>query len=141
MPDQPPLRRLIYRSTSRITGGPSAVALELGRILETSRRRNPENGLTGALMLREQRFVQVLEGPDASVGETLGRIAVDPRHGDLEMLEDGGAAARVFGDWTMAYAGEFGLPDIPLSLSLVGSILSDAQTAMLGKLRAYLGNT
>lgn len=138
MSDAAPLRRLIYRSRSRLEGDAAAVAQELARILETSRTRNQASGLTGALLLRDGMFAQVLEGPPAAIGATFARIAVDPRHAALETLEDGPAPLRAFADWSMAYAGEADLPDIPLTLSFAGLMLNPAQDALLARLRACL---
>jgi hypothetical protein len=139
MHEDAPLRRLIYRSRSRIQGGPGATAREIGRILESARLYNQENDITGALMLGKAAFAQVLEGPGAPLDETFARIAVDPRHDGIEMIENGPAERRAFAGWTMAYAGALDAPDIPLTLSFASLMLNDLQTEILARLRRAVG--
>ena len=110
------LRRLLYLSHSRLTGDAAAVAAALGQILATARRRNAELGVTGALVLRQGRFAQALEGPHEAVQAVFDAIVADPRHSDLTVIEDAPVRARAFPAWSMAYAGEDGAPDIPLTL-------------------------
>jgi hypothetical protein len=59
---------------------------DLLAILEVSRRTNRDNGVTGLLMFDGKDFLQVLEGDEAAVRETYGRIAQDERHRDLNVL-------------------------------------------------------
>lgn len=110
------LRRLIYVSRSLLAGDPAAVAAGLADILSVARRHNAAAGVTGALVLHEGRFAQALEGEAATVQALLDRIRADPRHDGVEVVEDGAVAARAFPGWSMAYAGEDGAPDIPLTL-------------------------
>lgn len=133
------LRRIVYRSRSRLLGSAIETAAEFARILESSRRRNAESSLTGALMLREASFAQVLEGPPQAVAATLARIGADPRHDTIEMLEDHPVDLRAFAEWSMAYAGDIDTADIPLTLSFAGLMLNPTQSAILSRLRACLG--
>lgn len=111
------LRRLVYVSRSQISGDATEVAAALAKILETARRRNAELGVTGALVLRGgRRFAQVLEGEPDAVQAVFDSIAADPRHGEVTVTEDGPVAVRAFPGWSMAYVGEAGGPDIPLTL-------------------------
>jgi hypothetical protein len=138
MPDQdaaPTLRRLIYRSRSRLNGDPAGIAAAIASILETSRNRNEQYGLTGALLMRERRFAQALEGPADAVHAVFDRIAADPRHDDVELIEDGPVPARAFPGWTMAYAGDAGAADIPLTLRDALVPASPEQEAVLSRLR------
>lgn len=130
-----PVRQLIYRSHSQLAGGPREIGLALGRILEQSRNRNAAAGLTGALMLQDTWFVQLLEGEDAAVSEVFVRIGADARHGAVHVTTDFKAATRIFADWSMAYAGQAGLPDIPLTFSAT-SEMTLAQMRALAHLRA-----
>ena len=139
MPDHSPLRRAIYRSESLLRGTESEIGAELARILVASCRHNAESGVTGALLLRDSVFVQVLEGPAQSVADTLARIEADPRHNGITMLQDGEVAERVFATWSMAYAGEDAQSDIPLTLSLLETEMTEAQSSLLAELRTQLG--
>ena len=130
------LRRLVYVSRSQLTGDAVAVAVALAQILATSRRRNAELGVTGALMLQGWRFAQALEGPHAAVQSVFDSIAADPRHSEVTMAEDGPVAARAFPAWSMAYVGEDGTPDIPLTLVDAVRAAAPETEAVLQRLRA-----
>ncbi len=99
------LHRIIYVSRSLLHGDEDQVAAELRRILAVSRRNNASEGLTGALLLGQGSFAQVLEGPIVAVERAFERIQDDPRHADLVVVEVGAAATRAFPDWSMAFAG------------------------------------
>ena len=57
--------RLIYRSHSLLRGGKDEAGL--AEILKTGPSNNADLGITGALMLYDDWFAQVLEGPQAAV--------------------------------------------------------------------------
>ncbi len=77
--------------------------LALSGILATARRNNARDNITGALICREDLFLQWLEGPQAVVQALYGRIERDDRHTDLRCLISGPLAARVFPDWAMRH--------------------------------------
>ncbi len=91
--------QLAYISTSRlmITEG------FLDAILEVSRRNNLTSGLTGLLLSGGQRFLQVLEGPQADVLATYSRIQDDHRHFGVVRLSSKRITSRAFGEWAMAH--------------------------------------
>ncbi|MGQ0564687.1 MAG: BLUF domain-containing protein [Gemmobacter sp.] len=72
-------------------------------ILMDARRCNARDGITGALICRDDLFLQMLEGPEAKVRATFGRIVQDDRHVEVRRLthraipEDG----RLFAAWAM----------------------------------------
>ena len=68
-----------------------------------SRATNRRHGLTGLLLHRGGRFLQVLEGEADAVRRRYERIAVDPRHGDLVRVAEEDVPERRFPDWSMAY--------------------------------------
>lgn len=133
------LRRLLYVSHSRFPGDATKVAAALGEILAVARRRNAELGVTGALMLRGGHFAQALEGPHAAVQSVFDSIAGDPRHGEVTVTEDGPVPARAFPAWSMAYAGEDGAPDIPLTLVDAARAWTPEAEAVLRRLREIAG--
>src|SRR5205085_7022976 len=59
-------------------------------------------------------FAQTLEGEEHAVRELYERIAADPRHENVTILETGDVRERVFGRWAMAKVAEDGGPDIRL---------------------------
>ena len=92
--------RLIYRSRSVIPEQERRA--ELGRLFTAARSHNKQHGITGALLLLDDCFVQTLEGDEAEVQALLARIRADSRHDSLEVLETGLVDRRVFGRWSMA---------------------------------------
>jgi hypothetical protein len=75
----------------------------LARLLRRSRSSNADHDVTGVLLYREGRFLQVLEGSDHAVDTVMTRIAADGRHHGIRVLVDEPLAERRFGDWSMAY--------------------------------------
>lgn len=75
----------------------------LSGILVDARRCNTRDGVTGALVCRNDVFLQLLEGPEAAVEATLARIARDDRHVDVTVRVSKSVAARMFGDWAMLH--------------------------------------
>jgi hypothetical protein len=72
-------------------------------ILFDARRCNTRDGITGALICRNDLFLQLLEGPEAAVEATFARIAADDRHIEVRrltrrMIPDD---ERMFGAWAM----------------------------------------
>jgi transcriptional regulator with XRE-family HTH domain len=96
----PEMQRLIYRSVmcGRAGQNPSPV---LADILESSLRRNPSAGLTGALLAGSGRFLQVLEGPGEAVAQLFERIMQDSRHDNVVVIEHRPIRRRQFADWSM----------------------------------------
>ncbi|CAN7171971.1 BLUF domain-containing protein [Bosea sp. LjRoot90] len=96
------LVRLVYASRSLLVEKDRRV--ELARIIETARRLNAQNQLTGFLMATPGGFAQIIEGEIGNIEETYGRIMVDPRHDDLRLLTQEPVDRRRFDGWTMAFA-------------------------------------
>ena len=76
---------------------------EIGKILESSVRRNEANGITGMLLYANGNFMQVLEGEQQAVEDTYARICADPRHYDIIDLIKAPIAQRQFAQWSMGY--------------------------------------
>lgn len=75
----------------------------LDAILFSARHHNQRNDITGALICREDIFLQLLEGPETAVHATYARILRDSRHVDAKLLHTGACAARQFPDWAMRH--------------------------------------
>jgi len=99
-----PCFRLIYRSRSLMPDGEAGLA----EILHDSRINNRKLGVTGALMLYEEkgRFAQVLEGPEDIVQGLFDKIKGDPRHDSVALREAEAAPGRLFSQWAMALVAE-----------------------------------
>jgi hypothetical protein len=72
-------------------------------MLMQSRSNNARSGITGALLLYRERFVQVLEGPEDQVLKTYRRIQRDPRHRNFHELSRQHAEFPQFPHWTMGF--------------------------------------
>lgn len=77
--------------------------LALNGILATSRRNNARDGITGALICREDLYLQLLEGPRHLVTAAFARILHDPRHTEVINLLSGDIEARLFPEWAMRH--------------------------------------
>ena len=82
---------------------------ELSSLLEHSRAKNADDGITGLLIYRfnpdygRGNFVQVLEGPDDKIDDVWRRISNDTRHHTIIVVEEGPIDARMFSAWTMGF--------------------------------------
>lgn len=94
---------LTYVSLSRIA--PDAVTAEIDLILARSSESNARDALTGGLLFTGTRFVQTLEGGAVSVDAALVRIARDPRHAGLTVIDRRAVVVRNFPDWSLSYTG------------------------------------
>ncbi|WP_186766674.1 BLUF domain-containing protein [Puniceibacterium confluentis] len=76
----------------------------LDAILATARHYNERNDITGALITREDMYLQLLEGPPAAVDTTYAQIVRDTRHAAVRTLVHRQTSWRLFPDWTMRQA-------------------------------------
>lgn len=76
---------------------------ELQELLESSRSRNASVAVTGMLIYRDGRFLQVVEGPESVVRDLLARIVKDTRHENVRFLLSEHVHRRSFTEWTMGY--------------------------------------
>ena len=77
--------------------------LALTGILATARRNNARDGITGALICREDLYLQLLEGGSDLVAQAFSRIERDDRHTDIVKLWSGEVEDRLFPDWAMRH--------------------------------------
>ena len=88
--------RLVYASKHR------GVSSELlNKIMQTSRANNDRDDITGALIVDETQFLQILEGSRSSVSSCFGRIMHDNHHHDIQVITCGDVTHRLFQDWSM----------------------------------------
>ncbi len=99
------IQRIVYFSRNRMRGTDDQVEENVLQILHSARARNAAVNVTGALIFNSGGFAQVLEGGVAETGEIFERIQRDDRHSDVLVLECRMVEERLFGDWSMAYAG------------------------------------
>lgn len=95
------LERAVYISEAT---KPDTALLLLADILATSDRNNRRDNLTGALLVSDAQFLQVLEGARQDLDRVLVRLEGDPRHRKMTILSRTAAERRIFGQWTMVAA-------------------------------------
>lgn len=77
--------------------------LTLSGILASARINNALDQITGALICREDLFMQLLEGPLDAVRGAYERIQRDDRHTDVTLKIQLETADRLFPDWAMRH--------------------------------------
>ena len=90
------LTRLVYTSKHRLLN-PSVI----DKILQKSRANNVRDYVTGALIVGESHFMQLIEGGRLEIGKCLMRIMQDKSHYDIQIISCGDVAQRLFQEWSM----------------------------------------
>jgi len=91
------LVRLLYASRAAASVDADALAA----ILKQSKANNPGLGVTGVLCFSGGIFLQVLEGGRSTVSRLYNRIASDPRHAEVVLLNYEEIGERRFAGWAM----------------------------------------
>ncbi|QYG08960.1 BLUF domain-containing protein [Janthinobacterium sp. PAMC25594] len=74
---------------------------ELNQILNTAKNNNNGIDVTGSLFYNGGWFLQVLEGPLATLNALYNKIEKDPRHKNSRILYNEPAKFRTFTRWSM----------------------------------------
>jgi len=91
----------------------------LDALLEQCRENNAAVDLTGMLLYRDGRFLQVLEGPEEPLRALMDVLATDERHTGLRVLFEEPLSTRQFPNWTMGFqradddAADTGAAEVP----------------------------
>jgi hypothetical protein len=93
--------QIIYKSENLIAESESEI--QIRGILESSLKNNQKDGITGLFLLIENRFVQMLEGDEATVLACMARIEKDSRHKDVKVVLKRTIESRTFPDWSMYF--------------------------------------
>ena len=132
------LVRLLYASRAQDGAGVG----QMQSILQSSRNKNPEEGITGILCYSGGIYMQVLEGGRTGVNRLYNTISKDSRHHDVVILHYQEVSERLFSSWTM---GQVDLAKVNPSLLLKYSersvldpyaVSGDASIALLNELIA-----
>jgi len=91
------IQQLVYisQSTRKMS------ADELASIHKTARTNNEQIDVTGSLFYNGGWFLQVLEGPAATLDKLYKKIELDPRHKNSRVLYREPANFRTFPRWNM----------------------------------------
>ena len=106
--------RIIYASTAERPFGPA----EFDRLLTQARIYNFSEGVGGLLLRAGLEFLEVLEGPELAVATLYARIAADPRHRAVRVLEAAAVRGPLFRHASLGF--------------------SEVEPAPLARLTAYL---
>lgn len=91
------MRQFVYISTAAADLG----QVDIVKILEASARNNPDRGITGFLVFNGRNFLQLVEGPKASLLALMSDLNRDSRHSGVVRLEDNPITVRACENWTM----------------------------------------
>lgn len=89
--------QLLYASAAAPGVGPA----EVDQIIADSIRHNGPVGITGMLLCADGAFVQLLEGDEEQVRQTVTRISPDPRHQGFHPLFERHEPTRACPCWSM----------------------------------------
>lgn len=119
---------LMYVSISTLSC--REAALQNGQIVEGSISRNAGLAVTGALLFTGTHFAQALEGSEASVDLLMTSISRDKRHSRVTIVDRSKITRRRFANWQMAYNGDAGYVDHPITLLLSERLQSSAASSV-----------
>jgi methanogenic corrinoid protein MtbC1 len=117
------LSAVVYRSRAvRSLASP-----DLHALTEVAQSRNTREAVTGLMLYDGGSFFQWLEGPAEGVGRVMNSIRRDPRHTDIEVLNDAAVPSRRFSDWSMKLAtpGSMAVAASPDVLKAPAAIVED----------------
>ena len=83
---------------------------DLHDILNKAHQVNANLGITGLLLYKNKRFMQLIEGQEDAVRGLYQKILQDPRHRDLIVLQEDTEPERQFPEWSMAFRNLNALP-------------------------------
>lgn len=131
------LRSILYVSNSAL-GYSIDHQGRIGELVDKWRRWNQSVGITGAIVFTERHFVQLIEGPEAAIGELFAHIRADKRHTAVTVIQDTPTDERRFARWSLAYAGPDAFIDYDLAPLLQGhaGAAPDITAQLLVRLRA-----
>lgn len=86
---------------------------DLAELLDTCRRNNARNGITGCLLFHDGMFMQMLEGRESVIKAQMEKIKRDTRHRNVCVTASGLLERRVFHAWSMGFRDMSQLPGSP----------------------------
>ncbi len=73
----------------------------ISNILKSSQKNNEKDGITGALIFREDIYLQFLEGPENKVDQAFHKIKSDKRHKNVLKIKEDITDRKLFTSWAM----------------------------------------
>jgi len=68
-------------------------------LIDSIKKNNSNNNITGLLILKNRYFFQILEGDSEQIDSLFNKIKVDPRHKTIITLLDTTIEGRIFNDY------------------------------------------
>lgn len=93
------MRRIMYQSVA----APNLDRVEMFRLVYMVRAANEARGLCGFMLRIDDRIFQVLEGKSFKLSAAFDNIRRDPRHRQIEVIQEKSIPRAVFGGWRMRY--------------------------------------
>ena len=90
------LHRVIYASEA--VGATGTSTLSIAQILGIAERNNRRDHITSCVMFHQGHILQVIEGARVDLDRLLKRLATDPRHTSLRILQDRPVMTRAIED-------------------------------------------
>ncbi|KQM92485.1 hypothetical protein ASE77_07045 [Sphingomonas sp. Leaf226] len=137
----PALRTVLY--LSKIKPDIAMDQRALMDIVNDSRARNAQAGITGALIITDLHFVQLVEGPDPAISNLLARLSADRRHSDVTIITDMIGLDRGFRRFSLAYSGPDTFVDqqlIPMLATPNGPGKPEIACRLINRLRLMADN-
>jgi len=98
--------------------------LGLMRLLYHSYANNQASGITGALIYENNKFGQVIEGPEKAINTLWHKIQKDDRHKNVRLILSKPISERSFSKWTMIFQGN---EEIAKTLPEVSAAIEDVE--------------
>ena len=98
--------------------------LGLMRLLYHSYANNQASGITGALIYENNKFGQVIEGPEKAINTLWHKIQKDDRHKNVRLILSKPISERSFSKWTMIFQG---IEEIAKTLPEVSAAIEDVE--------------
>lgn len=94
---------IILRLTYVSRHSPDNTNIEVTRILAQAQRNNERNGITGALVINDDYFLQSIEGARPIINALLRKLVKDDRHFSLQVIECCEVEERFWNKWSMKH--------------------------------------
>ena len=98
--------------------------LGLMRLLYHSYANNQASGITGALIYENNKFGQVIEGPEKAINTLWHKIQKDDRHKNVRLILSKPISERSFSKWAMIFQGN---EEIAKTLPEVSAAIEDVE--------------
>lgn len=114
------MKAILYVSRAEQTFDANA----LTELLKQAQERNQSVGVTGYLYFKAPYFFQYLESENDEAADIMASIEKDPRHTVVLSFSDEFEGSRRFGEWSMRFINQQGMPRLNLEQMIIDDMLS-----------------